>query len=173
MKIINLRKGDKLKYVKSAVMAGACEGQISIIHSAKNEDISISGGVYGIPINGLCENYKFIKEDGTLEDITKGLGYTDFIVRAKNLALACYKIGIGQPYSIDLPKEYLNELMQDTLFQICSLDDSAAITPEKSHKNWMDRKIRYGWIYGETENLEKKTHPNLIPFNSLSEIEKK
>ena len=46
-------------------------------------------------------------------------------------------------------------------------------TAEENHKNWMKMKISQGWIYGEKKDFNKKTHPDLIPFDDLPEIEKK
>lgn len=43
--------------------------------------------------------------------------------------------------------------------------------PEASHENWMKGKLRDGWVYGEEKDEEKKTHPCLIPFNELSEVD--
>lgn len=40
-------------------------------------------------------------------------------------------------------------------------------TPKQSHENWMRRREREGWIYGEVKCAEKKTHPCMIPYESL------
>ena len=39
--------------------------------------------------------------------------------------------------------------------------------PEASHENWMRFKKENGWTYGPVKDLEKKTHPSLIPFDEL------
>jgi len=39
--------------------------------------------------------------------------------------------------------------------------------PEGSHENWMKTKFEDGWIYGETKDPEKKTHPCLVPYREL------
>ena len=36
-----------------------------------------------------------------------------------------------------------------------------------SHDNWMKDKLAEGWVYGETKDPEAKTHPCLVPFESL------
>jgi hypothetical protein len=44
--------------------------------------------------------------------------------------------------------------------------------PKESHNNWMNAKIKDGWIYGEAKDIDKKTHPCLIPYEKLPYEEK-
>jgi hypothetical protein len=37
----------------------------------------------------------------------------------------------------------------------------------------MEDKIKDGWVYGETKDAEKKTHPCLVPFHELPEFQQK
>ncbi len=41
------------------------------------------------------------------------------------------------------------------------------------HDQWMAQKIRDGWRFGEVKDADKKTHPLLIPYEQLPEIERK
>ncbi|MGG1650395.1 RyR domain-containing protein [Paenibacillus sp. NRS-1775] len=41
------------------------------------------------------------------------------------------------------------------------------VTPEASHNNWMKQKIEDGWIYGETKDIENKTHPCILLYEQL------
>lgn len=41
-----------------------------------------------------------------------------------------------------------------------------------SHDQWMERKLREGWRYGEVKDATQKTHPCLLPFHALPENEK-
>lgn len=45
-------------------------------------------------------------------------------------------------------------------------------TPEEHHEAWMQHKLKTGWVYGPVKDVEKRTHPSLVPFEELSEIEK-
>ena len=38
---------------------------------------------------------------------------------------------------------------------------------EASHVSWMKQKVDEGWVWGETKDPEKKTHPCIIPFDQL------
>lgn len=45
-------------------------------------------------------------------------------------------------------------------------------TPEELHQAWMDYKIIEGYTLGPEKDHEKKTHPNLKPYNELSDTQK-
>lgn len=42
-------------------------------------------------------------------------------------------------------------------------------TAEESHQNWLRVKEKEGWVYGETKDPDKKTHPCMMPFDQLPE----
>lgn len=44
---------------------------------------------------------------------------------------------------------------------------NANATPEASHVAWSKQKVADGWVYGETKDEVKKTHPCLVPFSKL------
>ena len=41
------------------------------------------------------------------------------------------------------------------------------------HDNWSKEKLADGWVYGETKDIEKKTHPCLVPFEELPKFQQK
>jgi hypothetical protein len=45
-------------------------------------------------------------------------------------------------------------------------------TPEEAHNSWMKSYFEMGWKYGEKRDIEKKTHPDLVPFDDLPQDEK-
>jgi hypothetical protein len=44
---------------------------------------------------------------------------------------------------------------------------------DAQHNAWMKEKVDAGWIYGETKDAEKKTHPCIVAFNKLPEFQQK
>lgn len=42
-----------------------------------------------------------------------------------------------------------------------------SITPEDLHVSWMKERISDGWVYGTIKDVDKKTHPCLVPYNEL------
>lgn len=41
------------------------------------------------------------------------------------------------------------------------------------HEQWLAQKKAAGWKYGRTKNGAKKTHPMMVPYADLPEIEKR
>ena len=69
----------------------------------------------------------------------------------------------------DAPDWQRNSAIEGVKFHLQNPDagDSA------SHDNWMKQKIKEGWVYGEVKDSEKKTHPCLVPFEQLPEVQQK
>jgi hypothetical protein len=53
--------------------------------------------------------------------------------------------------------------------EIQSLQEQLA---ENIHEIWAQQRIQQGWKYGPSRNDQKKEHPNLVPYNQLSEEDK-
>lgn len=53
------------------------------------------------------------------------------------------------------------------------LEQLAGLISENVHEVWAATRITQGWKYGEQRNDELKTHPCLVPYEELSEEEKK
>lgn len=45
------------------------------------------------------------------------------------------------------------------------------ITPEDLHNDWAQNKLADGWVYGPEKDESRKTHPNLVPYEDLSQID--
>jgi len=39
--------------------------------------------------------------------------------------------------------------------------------PSDSHESWLKEKVEAGWVYGETKDPDKKTHPCMVAFEKL------
>ncbi len=44
-------------------------------------------------------------------------------------------------------------------------------SPEELHGSWMQAYFAMGWTYGGEYSREKKTHPELVPYASLGQLE--
>lgn len=170
MNIINLRKGDKIVYSIEKVSStdSLKNSQISKISSIENDCILMDNNTNKISFEKLCETYKFINSDEQLEEIFMGLDKIEFIARARHLAWTCYQMGAGQDYNTEITKDQLDSLMHGVLFGLAN----PKATPEENHINWMNSKLAQGWVYGETKDMEKKTHFDLVPFDALIKVEK-
>jgi RyR domain len=43
---------------------------------------------------------------------------------------------------------------------------------ENAHDHWALQRMSEGWRWGETRNDQARTHPNLVPYDELSDSEK-
>jgi len=45
-------------------------------------------------------------------------------------------------------------------------------SPEELHDDWVKAYAEMGWIYGETRDPVKKTHPDMVPYWDLGQLER-
>jgi len=50
--------------------------------------------------------------------------------------------------------------------------DQRSRSPEELHGSWMQAYFYMGWVYGEKYNREAKTHPDLVPYADLGQLER-
>ena len=93
----------------------------------------------------------------------------EFLATVRHIGWVYYQIATGQPYN-----EIANEDQMKSLIDgIRYADEHPNMTPEQNHENWMKMKISQGWKCGPIKDFEKKTHPDLVPFDQLSDVEKR
>lgn len=66
------------------------------------------------------------------------------------------------PCPVDVSDVELPASFQDLIEQVA----------ENVHDVWASNRIKEGWIYGPERNDREKTHPCLVPYSELDEIEK-
>lgn len=47
------------------------------------------------------------------------------------------------------------------------IDSGLTMRAEDSHISWMKQKQSEGWVYGPVKDVEKKTHPCMVPYGKL------
>ena len=45
-------------------------------------------------------------------------------------------------------------------------------SPEELHGSWMQAYFAMGWVYGEKYDRAAKTHPDLVPYADLGQLER-
>ena len=43
---------------------------------------------------------------------------------------------------------------------------------EQLHENWVEAYRKNGWTYGPVRNVEKRTHPDMVPYEELGQLER-
>jgi hypothetical protein len=101
-----------------------------------------------------------------------GISKIESIAKACHEANRKYCESIGDTSQVawkDAPKWQKESAIKGVEFFL----HNPKLTPEMMHENWMAQKIAEGWVYGETKDVEKKTHPCLVPYDKLPEEQKK
>jgi len=50
--------------------------------------------------------------------------------------------------------------------------DQRSMSPEDLHNSWMHAYFAMGWVYGKAYHPENKTHPDLVPYAELDQLER-
>ena len=59
--------------------------------------------------------------------------------------------------------------MNGVVFKLTNPD-----APESAqHESWMEGMIHCGWVYGPVKDADKKTHPCIVPYEELPEVDRK
>lgn len=80
-----------------------------------------------------------------------------------------YQIGVGQTYNVEPTDGQMKSLFD----AIEHRRGAGELTPEGEHENWMRFKLADGWKYGPAKDEAAKTHPDLLPWNQLPEVEQR
>lgn len=43
---------------------------------------------------------------------------------------------------------------------------------EELHEDWVEAYIENGWEYGPVRDVEKRTHPDMVPYKDLDQLER-
>jgi hypothetical protein len=97
------------------------------------------------------------------------MGKAEFIAKVRHIAWISYQIAAGQPYNEEINADQMNSLLDGIEY----LEKNPEATAEANHENWVRMKKEQGWKYGKVKDFEEKTHPDLIPYDQLPEIEKR
>ena len=99
-------------------------------------------------------------------------------MKIRNIAMVVHQVNkaycqsIGDNSQVDFkmaPKWQQNSIINGVKEV---LNSKCKITPQELHEHWCADKIKDGWIYGPEKDLDKKTHPSLATYESLSTVEK-
>jgi hypothetical protein len=50
--------------------------------------------------------------------------------------------------------------------------EQRSCSPEELHGSWMQAYFAMGWVYGPEHNRDNKTHPDLVPYADLGQLER-
>ena len=50
--------------------------------------------------------------------------------------------------------------------------EQRSCSPEELHGSWMQAYFAMGWVFGKEYDRENKTHPDLVPYADLGQLER-
>lgn len=125
--------------------------------------------------DGIIRLYEYTDEDFTaLPPLTIDCSFTPAQIEAA--ARAAHEVNrsyceVGGDMSQKPWAEAPNWQCQSALEGVRAVIDGK--TPEQLHESWMLSKISDGWRYGEVKDFEAKTHPCIVPYDSLPEFQRR
>ena len=85
-----------------------------------------------------------------------------------NRALCICNGDLSQPTWDEAPEWQKDSARKGVRFHI----RQPSADSKRSHDEWMEVKLRDGWRYGPTKNVDSKEHPSLLPYHALPDTEK-
>lgn len=93
----------------------------------------------------------------------------ELMARIAHAGWCAFQMGAYQDYNVEPNTDQLNSTKDAVRFYL----ENPNASPEENHENWLSMKTKQGWVYGEVKDFEKKTHPDMRPYDELPEVEKK
>ena len=93
----------------------------------------------------------------------------EFVYNAARLAAIAAKAPVIPVEWKDREEQFRKQFLE-VIDRQCGEQHSRS--PEELHGSWVQSYLTMGWIYGERYDKEKKTHPDLVPYDDLEQLEK-
>ncbi len=89
-----------------------------------------------------------------------------------------YEAARIQAIAVDAPVVPEPWVVRETDFRYQFLDvierqcgEHRSSSPAELHGSWMQAYYDRGWVYGSERDVEKRTHPDLVPYDQLEQRE--
>lgn len=92
-----------------------------------------------------------------------------FVYEAARLAAVAANAPIVPAIWDEREKEFRSQFTQ-VIQRQCGPERSQS--PEELHGGWMQAYFEMGWTYSETYDREARTHPDLVPYAQLGQLER-
>ena len=93
----------------------------------------------------------------------------EFVYNAARLAAIAAQAPII-PVEWTMREEAFRRQFLNVIERQCGEHRSAS--PEELHGSWMQSYLTMGWTYGEIYDRENRTHPDLVPYAQLGQLER-
>ena len=94
---------------------------------------------------------------------------TLFVYEASRLAAIAAKAPIIPPPFAERDAVFQAQF-SDVVDRQCG--ERRSSSPGELHGGWVESYVHMGWTYGERYDLERKTHPDMVPYAALGQLER-
>ena len=91
-----------------------------------------------------------------------------FVYEGARLAAIAANAPIIPEYWLDRDEAFRSNL-REVVARQCGYTRSGS--PAELHGGWVQAYIDMGWSYGPVRDIEKKTHPDMVPYAMLGQLE--
>ncbi len=74
------------------------------------------------------------------------------------------------PETWSLREEPFREQFRGVIARQCGPERRTS--PEKLHDDWVEAYRAMGWVFGEVRDPVEKTHPDMVPYSELGQLER-
>ena len=92
-----------------------------------------------------------------------------FVYEGARLAAVAAKAPIVPTEWAERDQDFRDQFIQ-VIERQCGPQRSSS--PEELHGSWMQSYLSMGWVYGEIYSREDRTHPDLVPYSELGQLER-
>ena len=92
-----------------------------------------------------------------------------FVYDAARLAAIAAKAPVV-PVPWDEREEVFKKQFLEVIERQCG--EQRSRSPEELHYGWVQAYLAMGWVYGPQHDPERKTHPDLVPYAHLGQLER-
>lgn len=93
----------------------------------------------------------------------------EFVYNAARLAAEAAGAPIIPALWVDREKVFQDQFLK-VIERQCG--EQRSRSPEELHGSWMQAYFAMGWVYGAEYSRENQTHPDLVPYADLGQLER-
>jgi hypothetical protein len=92
----------------------------------------------------------------------------EFVYNACRLAAIAANAPVVPPIFEKRHEDFKSQFL-DVIEQQCGPNRKSS--PEELHDDWVQAYLRMGWVYGPNYSVENKTHPDMVSYFQLNQLE--
>ena len=93
-----------------------------------------------------------------------------FVYESARLAAIAAKAPVIPAQWDDREQPFKDQFLE-VIGEVCD-ESLPLLSPEQLHENWVLAYLKMGWVYCEKYDPDKRTHPDMVPYAKLGQLER-